>query len=779
MNNFDKPTNLNIAPIAVRELSEIVYDIHYKANDPNITDTDIAHLLKLLMGHKDFKTLLIGAINHLKKISFYCEDNAKSLIMNKFIRHFDTKYPSDVNGVAAKIAPVRGADMCLSLEEVEERELRAPKEDVRSAEDILFGDIPKDEKSLDTTYNYFEDYNKTPDNDPLKEGLDENGVYIEGYFGEDPNASKSLNLGSDISYIDDTDNVSTDDRTMTEDMAASAFEDTNVLASPNYDVELSDDAQNVEIEDTHEEEPVKISSNMPLESEADEEEVLEDDKDTKPRKTAINSLIRDIDTSSVNVDKINVDDFEELFKSIKKTPDAKMLTEFKGTKIEKIKAYRDAHRFGRKLFLPDGGYDVYVKKTRDVETVNYVFSMLSSYDMIDSDVDMLRKEELIRILYENIEFYFDKEPTYNDFTACLSERDLTLLAIMFAIVNLPEHEETGSPTLYIDRVYCSDCKNMQLLKHELAYDLVAEFKKIYPTDLFIKRYKDYSINRPDTIKKAFIKDGFYGELIKLTDSDGIYNYTVAMSRPTIRKSHAVLSSAEELVYSGVQANIIKRIDVVENTINKDTLLSIITDTTWGDFKIESLKYRSLDRDDIEDDSEKVMYDAYMFVLNAVADALSKYEPVLEILNFIEVIKLEPVDTKVNLTTVATHANIQELYDSTALLSEKILTKMAECATKLSDLDAPSNISLTANEIKDYLDFEKRFLTDDEAILRYKDRLRSDITDDEIEAFLKSRNEIKHDVENGICPHCKSKKWFVPYDKILFFSIANRLKKSQN
>lgn len=816
MNTFDKKKS--------RQLELVVYDIRTASNSSEKSVVDMYTLFQELEDHEYFNVLKENILNNIKKIAFETENGVKRTALNNFIKGYDSHHMFETlpNGDTSKVAPRKGADMNLDIDDYMERmESKLAEEglvetaiehndlnesegydfeglgsiDVSNTASVELDEFKKDDEKIVDPFAKYVDM----DTDPMTE-LKEPIRKIERHV-DAPNANT---ISDDKINLSDLDEESV--KFLTEGLSAEEIAEfrSSLETGDSVSSITSEEEEKITLDDNDKLRNIKFAPNTPKEVISEYFDIISEHtfngyiyksvynrlediyanyssdnvkEDIVPEyKPIIEELRNDnVDTSNIKEDVIDTSKFEELFAKELRKPDPSFLSEFKGSKIEKIKAYRDAYKFGRKIFLPDSGYDVYVKKTRSQDQINFVYTLLHDYGTLDNAA-VFRKNEIIRTVYENLEFYFDEEPSLTEFMSCVSERDFNLLCIMFAIVNLPEHESENQVLLPVDTCNCKRCGTPQFLKEPLHINLEEEFKSLYPLDIFLRRYQNYRNNTPANIYKAFIVPGEYGEITKLESQDEIFKYTVAVNRPTIKKNMSLLGNSEELVYDSVVSAIQERQESLRDdpTIDIDIVLAITSDTSWEEFKLNSVKYRDIDRIGL-DDNEKRIFDAYVYVLGNIASAVDKHAAVFEMLRYVEAIKIEPGEDSFDDTNVnATHKDVKELFDASIMLPEDMVTKIVEVISDYSAENDYISIEFDPSELVGKFDFEGMYYTDEEALEKYKES-RPNATQEQIDGFLAERANIKRQLEEEVsCPKCRAREYIITYDKILFFSAASRL-----
>lgn len=70
---------------------------------------------------------------------------------------------------------------------------------------------------------------------------------------------------------------------------------------------------------------------------------------------------------------MNRDGYNE-FPKVNVEPDTSILRTISNP-VQRIKAYKDSAKEGRKLFLPNSGYEVFIKKIRDRDQISFLLDL--------------------------------------------------------------------------------------------------------------------------------------------------------------------------------------------------------------------------------------------------------------------------------------------------------------------------------------------------------------------------------------------------------------------
>lgn len=484
------------------------------------------------------------------------------------------------------------------------------------------------------------------------------------------------------------------------------------------------------------------------------------------------------DEPNNRIEVTTIDDPNEFFKVETHEGDVRILSErFDGSRIERLKEYKKSFKYGRKIFLPDSGYDVYVKKMVDKDSINHIHSLTRKYPKMDI-VDIYIKEELIRSVYDNIEFYFDQRPDYKEFMSCISQRDFTLLSIMFALVNCDD-EHMDNPTIEVSDCRCAKCDTVYGFSKPRVIDLQKVFSDMYPIGDYLKRYDKYLENKPKTITAAYRAKGYYGELVKIDDKDMQLRYEIIVSRPTMYKTNTVKKVHEDIVYSVIKEDIRKNSENLRDTVKNFDDVEYILDkyTSYRDLRID-VSERIIEDENYDLNAFKIITD----MMDGADDKLFAY---FEFMRWVDLIRITPHINGEDRgePMVIDHSDAIELFDVILdLRTECIKTLVNTISDKLGGGDEMSTIDLNHDiDIKGeagLFSYDATHISQEDAIQRFKDSLKEsgrNATEDEINQFLAIRRKNIDDLENkGICYSCGHDKFVIDYVRILFFAMSRRL-----
>lgn len=440
-------------------------------------------------------------------------------------------------------------------------------------------------------------------------------------------------------------------------------------------------------------------------------------------------------------------------------------------RLEAIKRYKDSAKRGRLLFLPNSNYEVYVKKIRSTESIGYMITLLNNMKDMNL-VDAYVKSEVLRVLYENIEFDFSEPVSYDDFVRCLHESDMTILMVMLALVNIPETKE-GKVPLTIKSVMCTnpDCGAIGHLKEELTLDLKEEFTLIYPVEVYATRHAQYKAANYPTIYHAY-RASEVGKMERFIVKDDMMEFNCICSAPTIYKTQTVKNSRDEVCYKRLNDRIEERIEIFK-TANElfEDVKEYLDNHTFQDYA--------------KDLSEMAMGaeadTRFKSIISLISDELDNIRkedlPFYLIMDVIDQISVTTLEGE----QIIDKLDQKDVYTLLGLLAsicpKDLLNKIIETKNQSLDKAFPVDITFEASELAGDFDFDGYYGTDEEMVEEIRDRYKdSKISEEELEKIIDAqrniRNEHKPKYEKEAKCFCGNDKWKLNYTAILFFWTSN-------
>ncbi len=441
-----------------------------------------------------------------------------------------------------------------------------------------------------------------------------------------------------------------------------------------------------------------------------------------------------------------------------------------GNRINIIKQYKESAKRGRMIFLPNSNYEVYVKKIKSTDSINYMMTLINNTKDMNL-VESYIKSEILRICYDNIEFQFEEAVSYTDFVKCLHESDMTLLIMMLALVNIPE-DENGKIILNISSVMCvnPECNAIGHLKQKLKLDLKEEFVNIYPVERYASLYAKYKSAGYKNIYEAY-RASEVGKITKVVVRDELFEYTALLSAPTEYKTQAVKNARDDVSYRRLTDRVVDRSEITQEE-KLITIRDYMESKSYNDYQLDAM---DVSRNGNGADEEKS-------ILLAVSEELENIKksdlPFYLIMDVIDSITITTLDGE----EVVTDLDQSDVYTMIGVLEETskdLLDKIIEVKNQSLDKSYPVDIEFDAEDMAGKFDFDGYYGTDEEMVeeitRRYEgiDNVTQDDIDKVIETQRNIRRESKPKYEDEAVCFCGGRKWKLNYTAIIFFWTSNQ------
>ena len=441
-------------------------------------------------------------------------------------------------------------------------------------------------------------------------------------------------------------------------------------------------------------------------------------------------------------------------------------------RLEAIKKYKDSAKRGRMLYLPNSNYEVYVKKIRSTESIGYMITLLNNMKDMNL-VEAYVKSEVLRILYDNIEFNFPEPVSYDDFVRCLHESDMTILMLMLALVNIPENKN-GEVPLTIKSVMCTnpDCQAIGNLKEELTLDLKQEFTLIYPVELYATKYANYKNANYPTIYHAY-RASEVGKMERFIVKDDMFEFNCICSAPTVFKTQAIKAAREEVSYKRLMDRIDDRIEAFKSAGEIfDDVKDYLDNHTYQDYArdLSEVAY-----------GEEEVDTRVKVILTTIGDELENIKkedlPFYLIMDVIDQITMSTLDG----VEVVDKLDQKDVFTMLGILAKdcpkELLDRIIEVKNGSLDKAFPVDITFTSEELAGSFDFDGYYGTDEEMVEEIKSRYEGrNMSEEDLEKVIegqrKIRNEHKPKYEEHAECFCGNKEWKLNYTAILFFWTSN-------
>lgn len=479
-----------------------------------------------------------------------------------------------------------------------------------------------------------------------------------------------------------------------------------------------------------------------------------------------------------DLDRVSIVEYQEPDKSILK--DKVNYPSFS----KRRKAYLDTSKYSRSIFLINSNYNVTVNKLKDGAKLDYMVSILK--DMIDADANYMVKFELIKTVYESLTFDFDV--TFQDFLKNTHESDLTVLFIMFALVNAPEsYKLNGDIVVDIPSLYCKKCNTVAYFKEPIKLKLKAELTRLYNKELYIERYPKYKMSNYSSLLEAYRKsDVGKLKMIKAKDSDG-FIYNIVFSYPTLYKTMEVDKMIDSMSFNILLDEVT---DKYENDRGTATNIDLeIYSYMNGKTYLEVIeRYRELSKIDFttEDKITREMPEfktmqkennLIVTILTSVDLIKSKMYYLFQIMKFIDLIEIVDEETGETLDKINHEINIMEMIRALSNIDDESTKVLMDAVTSgLATNVKNQDIEFYPEDLEGLLEWDKYYLSDSNGNIlteeQYEDYITSvdDTENLDIDVRRNVRKTMKENLENGKCT-CGNSPLVVNYTSLLFFSLS--------
>lgn len=503
--------------------------------------------------------------------------------------------------------------------------------------------------------------------------------------------------------------------------------------------------------------------------------------ENKEVEKSVEEVVTSIEPKDEPIETIENDyDFEEVFVKEEQKADVSIL---RSNKPNKLKLYNESYKYGRLLYLPYSGYEVLVKRIVDRSQLSYILELLQSMKMA---TDLTVELEIIRIIYNNLEFFFDETPSEIDFYKNLSIRDIPLLITTMALISQKEDKD-GRVLVEVDRIICGNdnCSKRIVLEKPITINLKNKFKEIYPIDLYYSHHHLYKEKNYTNIYSAYA-DSIDGSLVSLTSKDDTLSYTCIYGKSTFyNTSESMTKKINELIYQLFKDDL----DMMsESDLEKEFPMLDMKGFVENKLLIQlQLRYDEILRDypDIEQevkiedksrtDDELDLIDEYKH-LRALFIKLDKnlneMENMISVITNIRTLKIKLIDSG-ELVINANTNDLYELFNTVISLPKEfytmILDKFVDYQKEMSEFDYKRTfIKVTSNIIKGNVKVNS-VLKPREEFIKYID---SKYSDEEIKKQWTETYDLSlKNLEDGMCT-CGHDEFYINHFNLLFFSIIS-------
>ena len=478
--------------------------------------------------------------------------------------------------------------------------------------------------------------------------------------------------------------------------------------------------------------------------------------------------------------------FEDTFKKVEVKPNIEIL---RSNNPNKLKLYNESYKYGRILYLPYSGYEVLVKRIVDRAQLSYILDLLQTSKLV---TDGTVEKEVMRVVYSNLEFFFDDDVSEIDFYKNLSIRDIPLLIATLALIS--QKEEEGRVLVDIDRLICAEpsCQKRINLKESIKIDLKAKFKEIYPIELYYSDYYKYKEAKYKNIYEAY-SHSIDGKLNIVEYSEEPLKYKVIYGKTNFYNSSDIFDrKINDLIFTLYKEDLDSKTDEelakeyplmdVKEYLNGKLLVnlqlryddistlypSILEDTFKSDEEIEALE---------DEDYKEAIEEMKMLrvIMEKLDNNLNETQRVISVIANIRSLNAEIIETgeKVfdNLDSSDLYTLFNTVINAPNPVYKKILDLYAEQQEELNKYDYRRTfIKVSSNEIKGKIDKSSVLKPRDEFI----DYINSKYEDEKTrEIWIQTYDDSEANVDNGLCT-CSSHNMYINHFNLLFFSIISQM-----
>lgn len=484
------------------------------------------------------------------------------------------------------------------------------------------------------------------------------------------------------------------------------------------------------------------------------------------------------------------------FPVIKTDPDTSILRTVSNP-LQRIKLYEASAKEGRKLFMPNSGYEVFIKKIRDKDQISYLLTMLDPKENLTQSVDQLIMDECINILYANMEFEFEESVSREDFLKCTHPNDIIFAIMMLAIVNLPVNKD-GKCLVNISSVTCNseyhgNQRQIFSLTHPLQIDILEEFAKIYKlSQPLLERKSKFDNGKYKSISEAYEQNGS-GVYEYCSIKDDIVTYNLILSPLNLYKINKQKEETQKILYDSLRSDFKSEGAVrasLEARIGRDfSKVEIYMDNTPFDmFKADTLRVSGMRLEDfsatfseIEDETlrkealkeqalNKETFKCLTHILPLMAEYAENIDYAMVIINFVDSLEVVANATGERIAGPISHSNYPELLQIFTQIPD--IKGIGESIERLND---KTNLVIEDTAIewnsKDIFRFMPRFEDLFAPEEKYRELLKNEGESEvNIEKYVQEYTKQKENMHSGKC-FCGSDKLVLDWRSILFQCLS--------
>ena len=484
------------------------------------------------------------------------------------------------------------------------------------------------------------------------------------------------------------------------------------------------------------------------------------------------------------------------FPKVNVEPDTSILRTISNP-VQRIKAYKDSAKEGRKLFLPNSGYEVFIKKIRDRDQISFLLDLLDPNENMTAAVDQLILDECVNILYGNMDFDFEEPVSREDFLKCIHPDDIIFAIMMFAIVNLPLDKD-GKCIVKISSVSCNDNyhgnqKQIFTLKAPISIDILQEFTKLYKVnEELLRRRSIFNNKKYKSIYEAYEENGA-GVNEYVSVKDDVVTYNIILSPVNLFKLGKEKEEAQKIMYDSILTDIKSTGSVrekIEVKIGRDfeKVERYLDNTSFELFKNDARRLSGFTKEDLEYNfadvvdektrqellKNQVIDRETLICISHIIPLLAEYTQNLDyamvMMNFIESLEVISNDTEERVAGPISHDNYGELLQIfTQIPDIKSIGEGIERLSNKTNLVLENTVvEWNSRDIFKFMPkFEDIFAPKD----KYKETLENEgVSEIEVERYLAEYDKQKENMHSGKC-FCGAEKFVLDWRSILFQCLS--------
>lgn len=484
------------------------------------------------------------------------------------------------------------------------------------------------------------------------------------------------------------------------------------------------------------------------------------------------------------------------FSKIKTEPDTSILRTVSNP-LQRIKLYEASAKEGRKLFLPNSGYEVFIKKIRDKDQISYLLSMLDPKENLTQSVDQLIMDECINILFANMDFDFEEPVAREDFLKCTHPNDIIFAIMMLAIVNLPANKD-GKCIVNISSVSCNSeyhgtQRQIFSLNHPIQIDILEEFTKVYKlSQPLLERKSKFDNSKYKTIYEAYSDNGA-GVNEYCSVKDELVTYNIILSPLNLYKLNKQREETQKILYDSIRTDFKSEGAIrtgLEARVGRDfNKVDIYLENTPFDmFKADAARVSGMKLEDfshdfkeIEDESvrkealkEQALNKETFICLTHIFPLIAEYSDNLDyamlIVNFIDSMEVVANANNERIAGPLSHDNYAELLQIFTQIPDikEIGTAIERLNEKTNLIIEDTSIEWNSKDIFKFMPkFEELFAPEEKYIQVLKDDGESEVA---IEKYMQEYAKQRENMHSGKC-FCGSDKFVLDWRSILFQCLS--------